>query len=148
MRKTIPQFLRYLATERNASDLTIKAYREDLMGLVEWLESTCGSVPSPNELSPQTLRGFQAALQEAGYARTTIARKLASLRSFYKFAQRLGVAQTNPAKPLRTHVVSESCRMCFQVTKWAGCSPLQAVATLQDCVTVRSSKRCTVLVCV
>ncbi len=101
MRKTIPQFLRYLATERNASDLTIKAYREDLMGLVDWLESTLGSVPEPGELSPQTLRTFQAALQEAGYARTTIARKLASLRSFYKFAQRLGVAQINPAKPLR-----------------------------------------------
>jgi len=101
MRKNIPQFLRYLATERNASDLTIKAYREDLFGLVEWLEHSTGSVPDPDSLTPQTLRGYQAALQEAGYARTTIARKLASLRSFFKFAQRLGVAKHNPAKPLR-----------------------------------------------
>ena len=101
MRKTVPLFLRYLATERNASDLTIKAYREDLFGLIEWLEQSTGAVPEPGELSPQTLRGYQAALQEAGYARTTISRKLASLRSFYRFAQRYGVSTHNPAKPLR-----------------------------------------------
>ena len=101
MRKTVPLFLRYLATERNASDLTIKAYREDLFGLIEWLEQSTGAVPIPGELSPQTLRGYQAALQEAGYARTTISRKLASLRSFYRFAQRQGVSTHNPAKPLR-----------------------------------------------
>jgi len=101
MRKTVPLFLRYLATERNASDLTIKAYREDLFGLIEWLEQSTGAVPAPGELSPQTLRGYQAALQEAGYARTTISRKLASLRSFYRFAQRYGVSTHNPAKPLR-----------------------------------------------
>ena len=85
MRSGIAQFLRYLATERNASDLTIKAYREDLFGLIDWLETTRGKIPRPDSLSPQDLRAFQAALQEAGYARTTIARKLASLRSFYRF---------------------------------------------------------------
>lgn len=101
MRKAIAQFLKYLANERNASDLTIKAYREDLFALVEWLEATRGEVPAPGALSPQELRTFQAALQEAGYARTSIARKLASLRSFYKFAMRQGIATHNPAKPLR-----------------------------------------------
>ena len=101
MRSGIAQFLRYLATERNASDLTIKAYREDLFGLIDWLETTRGKTPRPDSLSPQDLRAFQAALQEAGYARTTIARKLASLRSFYRFAIRQGIATENPAKPLR-----------------------------------------------
>jgi integrase/recombinase XerC len=101
MRSGIAQFLRYLATERNASDLTIKAYREDMFGLVDWLETSRGSVPKPDALSPQDLRTFQAALQEAGYARTTISRKLASLRSFYRFAMRQGIAKDNPAKPLR-----------------------------------------------
>jgi len=101
MRKAIPKFLRYMATERNASDLTIKSYREDLFGLLEWLEAAEGRVPSPDDLSPQQLRAFQAALTEAGYARTTISRKLASLRSFYRFAMREGIAKTNPAKPLR-----------------------------------------------
>lgn len=101
MRSAIAQFLRYLATERNASDLTIKAYREDLFGLVEWLEATRGDDPRPDELSSQDLRAFQAALGQAEYARTTIARKLASLRSFYRFAIRQGLATHNPAKPLR-----------------------------------------------
>ena len=101
MRSAIVQFLKYLASERNASDLTIKAYREDLFGLLEWLEATGGDVSSPNALSPQDLRAFQAALQQAGYARTTISRKLASLRSFYRFAMRQGLASDNPAKPLR-----------------------------------------------
>ncbi|MDA8746306.1 tyrosine recombinase XerC [Rubripirellula amarantea] len=101
MRRSIPQFLTFLATERNASDLTIKAYREDLFGLTEWLEATRGSIPKPDALTPQDLRAYQAALQQAGYARTTISRKLASLRSFYRFAMRQGIASTNPAKPLR-----------------------------------------------
>src|SRR5690606_4092946 len=101
MRKSVPLFLRYLASARNASDLTIKAYREDLIGLMEWLEQSAGAVPAVDALTPQTLRPYQAAMQEAGYARSTIARKLASLRSFYRFAQRQGLAKSNPAKPLR-----------------------------------------------
>ncbi|QDS95735.1 Tyrosine recombinase XerD [Roseimaritima multifibrata] len=101
MRRAVGQFLRYLATERNASELTTKAYREDLLGLVDWLENTHGAPPKVDQLTPQDLRGFQAALQQADYARSTISRKLASMRSFYKFAQRQGLATSNPAKPLR-----------------------------------------------
>ena len=101
MRRSIPQFLTYLATERNASDLTIKAYREDLFGLLEWFDSSLGRSPKPDALSPQDLRAYQSALQQAGYARATISRKLASLRSFYRFAMRQGIANHNPAKPLR-----------------------------------------------
>lgn len=101
MRRQVSQFLRYMTTERNASELTIKAYREDLIGLIDWLEHSQGRSPVAEQLTPQDLRSFQATLQEAGYARTTIARKLASLRSFYRFAQRQGMATSNPAKPLR-----------------------------------------------
>jgi len=101
MHSAIAQFLRYMATERNASELTIKSYREDLFSFVEWLETTHGRVPSPNSLTPQDLRPFQAALQQAEYARSSIARKLAALRSFFKFAMREGLASSNPAKPLR-----------------------------------------------
>jgi integrase/recombinase XerC len=101
MHSAIAQFLRYLVSERNASELTIKSYREDLFAFVEWLQATTGAVPSPDALSPQDLRGFQAALQQAGYARSSISRKLAALRSFFKFAMREGLASSNPAKPLR-----------------------------------------------
>ncbi len=101
MRSAIAQFLRFLAAERNAADLTIKSYREDLIGLADYLENELGRAPKPDELSPLQLRSYQAALQEAGYARTSISRKLASLRSFYRYAMREGLAKDNPAKPLR-----------------------------------------------
>jgi integrase/recombinase XerC len=101
VRRAIGQFLSFLAGERNASDLTVKAYREDLLGLVDYLEHIRGKCPEPSKLTPQDLREYQAALQKADYARATISRKLASLRSFYRFAQRQGLASSNPAKPLR-----------------------------------------------
>ena len=101
MRKAIASFLRYLNTERNASDLTLKSYREDLMGLVAYLEDEGTSCPKPGKVSMLQLRGYVASLHEAGYAKSTIARRLASLRSFYQFGQREGWAKTNPAKALR-----------------------------------------------
>jgi integrase/recombinase XerC len=52
-------------------------------------------------VTPLDLRGYVSALHEAGYAKTSVARRLASLRTFYKFAQREGLAESNPAKPLR-----------------------------------------------
>jgi len=102
MRIAIARFLHYLRVERNASDLTVKSYREDLTALVEYLVESCdGTCPAPGEVTVLDLRGYVAALHEAGYAKTTIARRLASLRSFFRFGQREGWAATNPAKPLR-----------------------------------------------
>jgi integrase/recombinase XerC len=101
MRREIAQFLQYLSAERNSSDLTIKSYREDLISLCDYLEHEFGRDSRPDELTPQNLRAYQAALQEAGYARSSISRRLASLRSFYRFALRQGLATSNPAQPLR-----------------------------------------------
>jgi integrase/recombinase XerC len=101
MHAEVAQFLRYLDVERNASDLTIKSYREDLMDLADFLTDSGASRVSPRDVDSAKLRTYVSALHEAGYARTSIARKLASLRSFYRFAQRQQMADTNPAKPLR-----------------------------------------------
>lgn len=97
----IERFLRYLKNERNSSELTIKSYREDLTILHDYFVDVVGRCPAPREVTPQDLRAYVAALHEAGYAPTSIARRLASLRSFFKFAQREGLAESNPAKPLR-----------------------------------------------
>ena len=75
MRRAVAQFLRFLATERNASELTVKAYREDLFGLIEYLEDVQGDTPDPAKLTPQDLRQYQAALQQAGYARSGAPRR-------------------------------------------------------------------------
>lgn len=101
MEKSIPRFLRYLVVERNCSDHTIKSYREDLEMLLEYLTDSKGHSPSPAEIVPLDLRSYVAALHEAGYAKSSISRRLASLRSYYRFAQREGICDSNPAKPLR-----------------------------------------------
>ncbi len=88
MHSAIAQFLRYLSVEKNASQLTIKSYREDLIDLADYLIEQLGRQVRPQDVTPRDLRGYVAALHEAGYARTSISRKLASLRSFYRFAQR------------------------------------------------------------
>lgn len=101
MHAAIGRFLRYLAAERNASPLTIKSYREDLTLLIDWFEQHFGRTPDPKKLTPQDLRAYVAALHEAGYAKGTVARRLASMRSFFKFVMREGGVDANPAKPLR-----------------------------------------------
>jgi len=96
----IDRFLRYLVAERGASPLTIKSYREDLLQLEEFLRSA--ACHRPAEATSPILRRFASGLHAAGYASSTVARKLASLRSFYAFGQREGWVRTNPAKPLRS----------------------------------------------
>jgi integrase/recombinase XerC len=99
---SIARFLQHLVVERNASNLTIKSYREDLAHLVNYLsQSYGGAAPQPSAISTADLRGYVSGMHEAGYAKTTVSRRLASLRSFFRFGQREGWMSTNPAKPLR-----------------------------------------------
>lgn len=110
----IVRFLQYLRVERNASALTIKSYREDLLAMVAVLgESHGGQCPGPEAITTLDLRGYVSVLHEAGYAKTTIARRLASMRSFFRFGQREGWTKTNPAKPLRNPRKSRSLPHCL-----------------------------------
>jgi integrase/recombinase XerC len=101
MQRQIAQFLQYLRVERGASEHTIKGYREDLEALVEYLSDEDGRAPAPESLTTVELRGFLSALHEAGYAKASISRRLASVRSFFRFGQRDGWADSNPATALR-----------------------------------------------
>ncbi|GIX04025.1 MAG: tyrosine recombinase XerC [Planctomycetaceae bacterium] len=106
--------LRYLKFERNASDLTLKSYSEDFNSLCDYLvwarehpEAAGRQLPefprvTPADLDVRVLRGYVAYLHECQYARTTIARRLASLRSLLRFCQREGWIDNNPARALRT----------------------------------------------
>jgi len=98
----IEDFRRYLQIERNASDLTLKSYTEDLDSLLIYFTEQLGDVPAVDRVSVNVLRGYVAYLHECGYARTTIARRLACLRSFFRYCQREGRIDNNPAKLLRT----------------------------------------------
>lgn len=101
MHDLIERYLRYLQAERNASAYTIKSYREDLAVWLQYLRDYFGDEPRIEQLTANELRGYVAALHDAGYAGSSVARKLASMRSFFKFAQREGAIEGNPAKPLR-----------------------------------------------
>jgi integrase/recombinase XerC len=101
MQKAIARFLRHLEVERATSPHTIKSYRADLMGLVAYLEDESGNAPDPGSITVHELRGYVTALHEAGYAKASISRQLAAVRSFFRFGQREGWASSNPARPLR-----------------------------------------------
>jgi len=102
MYDAIAGFLQFLRIERNCSALTIKSYKEDLDSLLEYFRDFGGGIPDLQEVSVATLRAYVAYLHECNYARTTMARRLACLRSFFRYACREGLTATNPAKVLRT----------------------------------------------
>ncbi len=102
MQSSIQSFLNYLKVERNASGLTVKSYADDLAHLIEFFQEQTGKVPAPREIEVGVLRSYVAYMHECGYARTTVARRLACLRSYFRFCNREGICETNPAKPLRT----------------------------------------------
>lgn len=96
------RFLRYLKIERNSSPLTVKSYSEDLASFQDYLVDRVAPVEALDELTITTLRGFMAYLHECEYSKTTIARRLACLRTFFRFCCREQLVQSNPAKALRT----------------------------------------------
>ena len=100
MTSAVDAFLRYLAVERGASAHTLKSYRADLADSAAFL--TRRGLGSLVDADARILRGYLADLHERRLARTSIARRLATLRSFYRFLCRKGRARTNPAKELRT----------------------------------------------
>ncbi|MEZ6064841.1 MAG: tyrosine recombinase XerC [Planctomycetaceae bacterium] len=102
MQTAVQSFLRHLRIERNSSDLTIKSYGDDFESFYDYLRDRVGGLPEPTELTIPILRGYVTYLHECDYARSTIARRLACLRSFFKYTTREGITTANPAKALRT----------------------------------------------
>jgi integrase/recombinase XerC len=96
----LADYLRHLALERHASAHTVKSYREDLTQAVEYFQTQTPSF-APQRLSTRVLRAYLAWLHEKGYARTTVARRLASVRSWLRYLCRQGLISKNPADGLR-----------------------------------------------
>ena len=97
MKRYIEKFLRYLEYEKNASSYTLTCYRGDL----EAFERSVGETPI-EKIDMLSLRRFLADLKAKNLQKITVARKLSSLRSFFKFLCREGHLKTNPAAGLRT----------------------------------------------
>src|SRR5690349_14109792 len=101
MDEALTEFLRHLGLEKNSSAHTVKSYREDLTQAVGFFRERLGPGARPAQLSPRLLRAYLAWLHEKQYARSTVARRLAALRSWCRFLCRQGTLSTNPAAGLR-----------------------------------------------
>ncbi len=102
MEEALAEFLRHLALEKNASAHTVKSYREDLTQALGFFRTRAGGhTPPANQVTTRLLRAYIAFLHEQGYARSTVARRLASMRSWCRFLCRQGTLATNPAAGLR-----------------------------------------------
>jgi integrase/recombinase XerC len=101
MDEALAEFLRSLALEKNASELTIKSYREDLSQAVEYLNEHVGGKVTPVVVTTRHLRAWLAWLHDQGYAKSTVARRLAAVRSWFRHLCRRGIVAANPADGLR-----------------------------------------------
>ena len=99
---SLAEFLTHLGLEKNASDKTVKSYREDLSQALGFAREKLNKKHvDPADWNTRLLRAFVAWLHEQGYAKSTIARRLAALRSFGKYLCRAGTLSQNPAQSLR-----------------------------------------------
>src|SRR5688572_20589110 len=101
MDEALAEFLRHLALEKNASAHTVKSYREDLTQALDFFRGRSPDDMRPERLNTRTLRAYLAWLHEQGYAKTTVARRVAAVRSWCRFMCRQGVLTANPADGLR-----------------------------------------------
>lgn len=97
MEQYLNRFLDSLAGEKGYSDNTIAAYLNDLTQFVEFLRTYPGGpVLEPAECSSKVLRDYLADLQQRGYASSTVARKVAAVKSFFHFLAAQGVVVADP----------------------------------------------------
>ncbi len=93
----IKQFLNYLSKEKKYADLTLKAYAKDLYDLDTFLKHQQLTI---DKATGQQIRRWLVSLSEQNLSERTINRKLAAIKSFYKFLQKTETLQINPTDGL------------------------------------------------
>jgi integrase/recombinase XerC len=102
MKRSIGKFLEYLHSVKNASPHTIANYRKDLEQFLEYLTPPGLAAPALEKIDHKMIREYVGHLHEIGLEKSSIARKLAALRSFFKYCVREGVLKENPARLVPT----------------------------------------------
>lgn len=139
----VERFLNYLDSERNFSAHTVRCYYADLVQYCGFLAVrdniavggfssgaemiTVEHLPGPDELPVETLeelilatgpmdiRAYLAIMRNSEYSKATIARKLAALRSFYKFLVRSGYIEASPVAVVRTPRQDKRLPKCLDI---------------------------------
>ena len=103
MEKLIEQFLEHLRYERNVSAHTLRNYSSDLEQFTHFLApDEKAKLPDITEIDHLTIREWMSALHSEQKKKSSIARKLATLRTFFQFLVREGLLELNPAKLVST----------------------------------------------
>jgi integrase/recombinase XerC len=102
MLQTIEKYLEYLRSVRNSSPHTVLNYGKDLQQFAVYLSPPGERVPSIGLITHQVIREYMGHLHSQGLQKSSIARKLASLRSFFKHCVREGMLKENPARLVPT----------------------------------------------
>jgi integrase/recombinase XerC len=102
MKAAVGQYLQYLRSVRNSSPHTIRSYENDLSQFLEFLTPPGIEMPALEEVTHLLIREFMAHMHDLNLEKSSIARKLAAIRSFFKFAVREGLIVRNPARMVAT----------------------------------------------
>jgi tyrosine recombinase XerC len=114
MKRFIEKFINYLRVEKGASPHTVKNYSIDLNAFSLFLGDK--DISSVDHL---VLRRFLAEMRSKNFSKRTIARKLASLRTFFKFLYREGHIKSNPITAISTPKLDKTLPVVLDVDKVA-----------------------------
>ena len=94
MNKELDDFINYLEYERNYSNNTIIAYKNNILQLINYLESI--NINDIKSVKYETIRGYLSYLHENKYKSKSISRMISSMRSFFKYLKVENVITNNP----------------------------------------------------
>ena len=101
MDTAVRSFLTYLHIERKASPHTLRNYGQDLRQFLDFLRRDEGSLRSPQQIEPITIRSFMALRANQGDSKATRSRKLSAIRSLFRYLAREGQITRNPGEAVR-----------------------------------------------
>lgn len=98
----VDKFIYYLKVGKNYSEHTLENYCRDLLYFEKYSTKKRKSTLELNEIGIYELRAYLAHLKDADYSKSTVSRKLATLRSFFKYLVREDILEKNPILGLAT----------------------------------------------
>jgi integrase/recombinase XerC len=102
IKQTAIKFLEYMRSVKNSSPHTVINYGKDLEQFLVYLSPPGEEAPGLKNVTHHLIREFVGQLHENGLEKSSIARKLAALRSFFKYCVREGILKENPARLVPT----------------------------------------------